>query len=141
MKEDIKEDYKDLKKRWKVYKKNKHRCTLNELYLKEEFAKHMMYTFVFTFLFLISQMLFLFYYENTASITVNTMVLVSLIALYDEAQNRNYIQMLIYHKEREEIQAQEKIEISNEEYIEKPKEEDVDEEINRIILEAEKRES
>jgi len=140
MKEDVRKDFKTFKSRLRVYKKDKHRCTLKELYLKEEFSKHMMYTFIFTFIILIGQMLLLFYYENTASITVDILVIVALIATYDEAQNRNTIQMLIYHKERES-KIEEKIETPAEEYVELPKEENIDEEINRIILEAEKRES
>jgi len=62
------------------------------------------------------------------------MVIVSLIALYDEAQRRDTIQLLIYHKEREE----EIIETETILPVEQTKEKgyDINGEINRVISKA-----
>jgi len=139
MLDDVKKDWMDLKYKWKeIHLKPSFQCNLEQLKIKEEAARHLMYTFTIAFIIFITQMLVLFYYENTASITVDIMVIVSLIALYDEAQRRDTIQLLIYFKEREEeiIETETILPVEQTE----EKEVDVGGEIDRIISKTDKKE-
>ena len=99
-----KEVFREYIAEWKlVHLKPRHQCSLNELMKKEEECRYRIYAFTFLVLITLFFMLYLFYVQNVGSLTVNTILIISFIALYDEERNRNNLQHFIYMKQKEMI--------------------------------------
>lgn len=85
-------------------KKDRLDCSVEELEKLSEHSKDLCYTFLISTLILMAIVLDLFLRENTASITFDIFFLMSLIALYDERQNRYNLQLFIYMKRKDRIE-------------------------------------
>lgn len=84
-----------------VYNKPRYLCNLEELLKKEEHSKHMMYTLLTYNIIMLSIIFEMFFYRNTASLTFDIILIISFIALYDEARKRENLLLFIYLKKQE----------------------------------------
>lgn len=101
MLDEIKKDYKGFISNWKnIHMKDRHRCNLSELYKKLDTAKKLSWSFTISTVILLAIILELFI-ANKVSITFNTLLIMCMVALYDEMRNVNNLKLFIYFKERE----------------------------------------
>ena len=90
---------------WNILrKKQRHECNVIELKRLAEHSKHMIYTFLISTIIIMGIVIELYTMENMVSITFNTLLIVCLVALYDERQNRYNLQMFIYMKNKDQIE-------------------------------------
>lgn len=88
-------------KEWvRRHKTQRHECSLPELERLADKSKWLSYGFLVGSLILIYLIADLFYNRNMVSITFNTLLVMCLIALYDEQRNRHSLQLFIYLKRR-----------------------------------------
>lgn len=104
----VKQDFYNLIQTFRMYRKPNQQCDLIELNKKRDFHRRLGYSWLITNLLMLGIMIQMFS-AGVASLTVMVLYLATIIAMYDEGQSKDKIDMFIYWKTLEMINSKQGI--------------------------------